>query len=105
VQGGYGVVFAIRVQVLLALRVSRYKYDRSREFITGYKVGYGHLRSVAVQAIPKPGICHGEEFKLRVDAGVRVQDSAGFVTKVGFCKNHDELIDPTVRVRNFFNLI
>ena len=35
VQGGYGVVFAIRVQVLIeALRVSRYKFDRSRETVT-----------------------------------------------------------------------
>jgi len=27
-----------------ALRVSRYKFDRSREFIPGYKVGGGHWR-------------------------------------------------------------
>jgi len=38
-----------RYKVCLALRVSRYKFDRNREFITGYKVGCGHWRSVAVQ--------------------------------------------------------
>jgi hypothetical protein len=30
--------------------VSRYKFDRNREFIPGYKVGGGHWRSVAVQS-------------------------------------------------------
>jgi hypothetical protein len=35
--------------VLLVIRVSRYKYDRSREFIPGYKVFSGHWRSVAIQ--------------------------------------------------------
>jgi len=42
-----------------ALRVSRYKFYRSREFITGYKFGYGHWRSVAVQCWSKPENCHG----------------------------------------------
>jgi len=44
---------------LWALRVSRYKFDRSREFITGYKVGCGHWRSVAVQVWSEPEICQG----------------------------------------------
>jgi len=53
--------------------VSRYKFDRSREFIPGYKVGGGHWRSVAVQTVSKPEIYHGAGFKLSVDARVRVQ--------------------------------
>jgi hypothetical protein len=58
----------------------------------------GHWRSVAVQTISKPEICQGAGFILRAGARVRVQDKAGFVMGAGFCKNHDELIDPTVRV-------
>jgi len=53
--------------------VSRYKADRSCEFIPGYKVGGGHMRSVAVQAVSEQEIYHGAEFKLRADARVRVQ--------------------------------
>ena len=41
---------------------SRYKFDRSREFIPGYKVGYGHWRSVAVQVVSEQEICHGAGF-------------------------------------------
>jgi hypothetical protein len=32
-----------------------------------------HWRSVAVQAVSEPEICHGAGFKLRADARVRVQ--------------------------------
>ena len=53
--------------------MSRYKFDRSREFIPGYKVRGGHWRSVAVQVVSEPEICHGEGIILRVDARVRVQ--------------------------------
>jgi hypothetical protein len=56
------------------LRVSRYKVDRSREFIPGYKVGCGHWRSVAIQFVSKPEISHGTGFKLWADARVRVQE-------------------------------
>jgi len=41
------------------LRVSRYKFDRSREFITGYKFGWEHWCSVAVQNWSKPEDCQG----------------------------------------------
>ena len=51
---------------------SRYKFDRSREFIPVYIVGCGHWCSVAVQIVSKPEICHSAGFKLRVDARVRV---------------------------------
>jgi len=55
------------------LERSRYKFDRSRELIPGYKFGCGHWRSVAVQTVSEPEIYHGAEFKLRADARVRVQ--------------------------------
>jgi hypothetical protein len=63
-----------RYKVYRALRVSRYKFDRSHEFITGYKVSCGHWRSVAVQTISEPEIYHGAEFELRADERVRVQE-------------------------------
>jgi len=53
---------------------SRYKVDRSLEFIPGYKVGGGHWRSVAVQVVSEPEICQGARFLLRADARVRVQE-------------------------------
>jgi len=55
------------------LRVSRYKYDRSHEFIPVYEFDSGHRRSVAVQIVSEPENCQGVGFKLRADAGVRVQ--------------------------------
>ena len=64
--------------------MSRYKVDRSHEFIPGYKAGGVHWRSVAVQTISKAVIYHGAGFNLRADArfaqrsvaklGVRVQE-------------------------------
>ena len=53
--------------------MSRYKVDRSREFIPGYKVGGGHWRSVAVQIVSKPEICQDAGFRLRADARVQGQ--------------------------------
>jgi len=50
---------------------------RSCQYVTN--VTKGHWRSVAVQAIPKPENCHGAGFILRAGAGIRVQDSAGFI--------------------------
>jgi len=55
--------------------VSRYKFDRSHEFIPGYKVSCGHWRSVAVQTVSEPEISHGTVLLLRADARVRVQQS------------------------------
>jgi hypothetical protein len=52
---------------------SRYKFDRSHEFIPGYKFGGVHWRSVAVQIISKPEISLDAGFQLRTDARVRVQ--------------------------------
>ena len=62
-----------RYKVCYVLVRSRYKFDRSREFIPGYKVGGGHWRSVAVQFVSEPEICQGTGFLLRADVGVRVQ--------------------------------
>jgi hypothetical protein len=73
VQGGYGALFAVQVQVLWIIRVSRYKFDRSYEFIPGYKVGCMHWRSVAIQTVSEPEIYQGAGFKLRADARIRVQ--------------------------------
>jgi hypothetical protein len=47
---------------------SRYKFDRSCEFIPGHKFGGRHWRSVAVQTISKAVIYHGAGFQLRADA-------------------------------------
>ena len=52
---------------------SRYKFDRSREFIPCYQAGWDHWRSVAVQTVSEPEIYHGVGIKLRADARVRVQ--------------------------------
>jgi hypothetical protein len=64
--------------------VSRYKFDRSQKTVTIQDLYCGQVRALTAVASAK--------------AGVRVQDLAGFVMGAGFCKNHDELIDPTVRV-------
>jgi len=81
-----------------ALRVSGYKVDRSQKTITVQNFCCEHWRSVAVQTVSEAGIYHGAGFIKRASAGVRVQVLAGFVMGAGFCKNHDELINPTVRV-------
>ena len=58
--------------------MSRYKFDRSREFIPVYRVNGGHWRSVAprpvrakrvtgVQIVSEPEIYHGAGFQLRAD--------------------------------------
>jgi hypothetical protein len=49
----------IQVQILSKPGVSRYKFNGSHEFIPGYKVGCGHWRSVAVQAVSEPESCQG----------------------------------------------
>jgi len=59
---------------------SRYKLDRSNEFIPGYKAGCGHWRSIAVQTISEPEIYHGI---LKLNC---VQMS------VSGCKNHDKFV-------------
>jgi hypothetical protein len=62
----------------------------------------GDWRSVAVQFVSEPEICHGAGFILRAGARVRVQVLIGFVLRVGSRKNHDEPINYTVRVIGWF---
>ena len=54
--------------------MSRYKYYRSREIITGYKTSGGHKSSVAVQTITEAEIYHGAGVKLGAAAGIRMQE-------------------------------
>ena len=58
----------------------------------------GQWRSIAIQTISEPKNNLGAGFILRAGAGIRVQDSAGFVWEARFCLNHDEPINYTVRV-------
>ena len=66
-------VFAVMVQILLRTArrgtslIGAGKLSRYRMFVSG------HWRSVAVQFVSEPEICHGAGFKLRADARVRVQ--------------------------------
>jgi hypothetical protein len=78
---------------------SRYKFDRSQEYVPGYKVGGEHWRSVAVQVVSKPEIYHGAGFKLKADARIRVQEPLqiclGCRSK---SKNRDKQLTHIVRV-------
>jgi len=58
----------------------------------------GQWRSVAVQAISEPEICHGPGFNLRADARVRVHGIAGSALAPLYCKNRDEQLTFIVRV-------
>jgi len=44
VQGGYGALFAVQVQVLWAIRVSRYKLSRNHKFITVQVFNFVQMR-------------------------------------------------------------
>jgi hypothetical protein len=90
VQGGYGALFAVRVQAIRVIRVSRYKFDRSREFIPGYKFGGRHWRSVApcpAEAKRKRG------YKLsRSQKFITVQEFYCVQMRVSGCKNHYKFV-------------
>ena len=78
---------------------SRYKFDRSREFIPGYKVSGGHWRSVAVQVISEPEICQGAGLQLRADERVRVQKPLQICLECrSKSKNRDKQLTHIVRV-------
>jgi len=51
--------YACRACPAFANQKRGYKFDRSSEFITDYKVCGGHWRSVAVQSWSKPENCQG----------------------------------------------
>ncbi len=57
-----------------------------------------HWRSVAVQIVSEPEICHGAGIILRAGAGVRMQVLAEFVMGAGCRKNHDKQLTHIVRV-------
>jgi len=87
--------------------VSRYKFDRSRELITGYKFICGHWRSVAVQFVSEPEISHDTELLLRADARVRVQEPLQICLECrSKSKKCDKQLTHIVRVRcsNFVKL-
>jgi len=78
---------------------SRYKFDRSREFIPGNQVDGGHWRSVAVQFVTEPEICHGAGFMMRADARVRVQEPLQIYLECrSKSKNRDKQLTHIVRV-------
>jgi hypothetical protein len=83
-------VFAVMVQIFCVLARSRYKFDRSHEFIPGSKVGGGYWRSVAP--------CPAEAKRKR---GYKLSRSQKFVMVQGFnceqmcvsgCKDHYEFV-------------
>jgi hypothetical protein len=80
--------------------VSRYKVDRSREFILGYKVGCGHWCSVAPKALTEAQQASGVQvFELRADARVRVQKSLQiYLEGRGKSKKCDKQLTHIVRV-------
>jgi len=69
---------------------SRYKFDRSREFIPCYKFGGGHWRSVVVQFVSEPEISQGAGFKLRADERIRVQPALQICLE---CRSKSEKCD------------
>jgi hypothetical protein len=78
---------------------SRYKFDRSHEFIPSYKVGGGHWRSVALQIISEAENCHGVGIKLQSDARVRVQEQLqNWLGCRSKSKKHDKQLTHIVRV-------
>ena len=93
-------VFAVRVQGLSKLGVSRYNIDRSRETITGARFLLGALAQCrGTRLIEARKLSGYIGFILRVMARVRMQVAAGFVLRAGFCKNRDKQRTHIVRVR------
>jgi len=94
-------------KVGLALRVSRYKADRSHEFIPRYKFLGVHLCSVGMQSVSKPIIYPGAGFNLCADAGIRVQKPFKFVLVAGTKAKTvtSPLIIPSVLPVGFFQAI
>ena len=87
---------------------SRYKFDRSQEFIPGYKFGGGHWCSVAVQTILEPVIYHGAGVQLRADVRVRVRQPLQICLECrSKSKNRDKQLTHIVRVsfRVYFNVM
>ena len=79
VQGGYGVLFAFKRGVCEVEPCRDTMPNASQKIITGYKTGFGHRSSVAVQAFSEPEICHDARTKLRAAARVRMHGHYEFV--------------------------
>ena len=69
-----------RYKFYCMLARSRYKFDRSRKFTTGYKTGWEHWRRVGVQIISKQEICQG------------ILDFNCVQMRVSGCQNHYKFI-------------
>jgi hypothetical protein len=81
VQGGFGVCFCRPGTNFIEHYACRgTKFDRSREFITGYKICWEHWRSVALQGRSKPENCQG------------ILDFNCGQMYVSGCKNHYESV-------------
>ena len=69
-------------QIAGRLRVSRYKYDRSQEFITGYKFDGEHWCSVALQTTNgAKNLSSYTKFYCEHWSGVRVVLSKGHILR------------------------
>jgi hypothetical protein len=66
--------------------------------LSRYRLFVRDTGAVVVQAVSEPEICHGAGIILRVGAGALVDVLARFVLGAECRKNHDKLINLTVRV-------
>ena len=69
-----------RYKVYCMLARSRYKFDRSRVFIPGYKTGWEHWSSVGVQFVSEQEICQG------------ILDFNCVQMRVSGCRNHYKFV-------------
>ena len=87
-------------QILGRIRVSRYKFDRSQDFIIGFKFDGGHWCSVALQTVI--GVRNLSSYmKLYCEhmSGVRVVLFKGHFIESTMFKNRDKQMNFIVRVR------
>ena len=105
VQGGYGVLFAFMQGVCEVEPCRDTMPNASQKIVTGYKTGFEHWSSVAVQCLSEPEICHGAGTKLRVAARVRMKGHYEFILMQEQSKKYDKQLTFTERVslRNFFS--
>ena len=78
-QGGYGLLFAFMQGICEVEPCRDTMPNASQKIVTGYKTGFGHWSSVAVQAFSELEICHGARVKLRAAARVRMHGHYEFV--------------------------
>ena len=86
-------------QIVGRIRVSRYKFDRSQEFITGYKFDGGHWCSVALQTTSEAkNLSSYTKLNCEHWSGVRVVLYKGHVIESSKFKNRDKQMTFIVRV-------